>query len=359
MKTDYNERTRRLEAWGRFFDTAGKNVVRFIWLAVFFIILVALGRYLVATSVIRDEVAASGQPRSKPIPTPGIEWSEIDKAILGALETAREAALAKAQAGLDEISAGWTERVDNNFLEWYFGYWNQQKMGLQGIVRSIHHWFDEEAPTAAESVTQTIQEEFANRVLRPQITQLELEQLTRDVVDVYIQSLQREIEAVRGRYQIPQEEWDRYLSSIAAMTSTVEGNRKVDLSLKAIAGATVAGSVLLGKALVNVAGKLGSKVSAQFAGKAAAKMAAKTGGKVAAKMGGKLLGPIVGVGIIVWDIWDHQATKAESRPILRENLLDYLGQIEESLLNDPESGILAVIHQIEGSIAHSIQERAG
>ena len=100
--------------------------------------------------------------------------------------------------------------------------------------------------------------------------------------------------------------------------------------------------------------KIGGKVAAKLAGKAAAKMAAKTGGKVAAEAGGKMLGPIIGIGIMIWDVYDHYKTRQINEPILRENLYEYVDLMTNELLNSPESGVMAAIYQLEKSITDSI-----
>jgi hypothetical protein len=109
-----------------------------------------------------------------------------------------------------------------------------------------------------------------------------------------------------------------------------------------------------GKALAGIGSKLGGKIAAT----ATAKLAAKTGGKVAAKVGGKLLGPIVGVGIIVWDVWDHASTVSENTPVLRQSIYAYLDEMKLSLLDDPETGVMSVINQMEQQFRKSLEAAA-
>jgi hypothetical protein len=99
--------------------------------------------------------------------------------------------------------------------------------------------------------------------------------------------------------------------------------------------------------------KIGAKISTKLAAKSAAKMAAKTGGKVAAKTGGKFLGTIIAVGIIIWDVWDHYATKKKAKPVLRQNIYDYLKEVKKSILYDPEYGIMTIIYQMEQGISQN------
>ncbi len=101
--------------------------------------------------------------------------------------------------------------------------------------------------------------------------------------------------------------------------------------------------------------KLGSKVAVSFAGKAGAKMAAKTGSLVAGKIVAELLDPIVGIGIIIWDIWDYNHTVAVEKPILRDAIYDYLKAVKDLLLENPENGIMVAINQVESGIMQSIK----
>jgi len=87
-------------------------------------------------------------------------------------------------------------------------------------------------------------------------------------------------------------------------------------------------------------------------------MAAKTGSAVAAKLGAELLDPIVGVGIIIWDLWDYNHTVAVEKPILRDAIYDYLQQVKLSLLNNPENGIMSSINQVESGIIQKIHNVA-
>jgi hypothetical protein len=92
-----------------------------------------------------------------------------------------------------------------------------------------------------------------------------------------------------------------------------------------------------------------------MAGKTGAKIAAKTGASLAGKIGAELLDPIVGIGILLWDVWDYNRTVAIDRPILRENIADYLEEMKLSILANPENGIMTAVDKIEGEILESIE----
>ncbi len=324
-----------------------------IWLIVVVIIAAALGKWWLGREVAMPERV------TKPIPAPPVDWSQVDAAIVASLRQAHAAAETTATQKLEAWSADLMWRVDHDFLDWYFDYWNQQKLGLKALGYAVKHYIFTDEPDAAARLTEEVQQEFAQRVLRPQIAQLELERITTEVLEVYLSRLTAGLAGIPEEYKIPRPEWERYLNDIAVLTTQVEGNREIALSLKAATVASVGGGVLLAQTLSPALTSLGSKVSGKLAGKAAseaaAEVAAKTGGKVTAKTGGRLLGLIVGFGIIIWDVWDHYHTEEIERPKLRQTIADYFVEVKHSLLYEPETGIMSIIQGMEGNIVSSLR----
>jgi hypothetical protein len=102
--------------------------------------------------------------------------------------------------------------------------------------------------------------------------------------------------------------------------------------------------------------RIGTAATGRLAGGAAGQLASRTGAKVAARAGGKLAGPIIGIGVIVWDVWDHHRTKTIERPVLRQSIADYFGEVRQSLLHDPQTGIASTLHAIEGDVLARVRE---
>ena len=338
--------TEKLKAWTSL-------ISKLTWLLVVLIVLAGVGRWLLWPTTPKS--ASVTPPQS--IPASPIDWNQVDKEMREILMSARTAAESSATAKLDAWIASLMHRVDDDFLNWYFSYWNQQMLGLKGIWYWSVKQVMNDQPDAAERITEDIQKEFAKRVLRPQVAQLELERITAEVLEVYVGELREGLSGIPAKYRIPQPDWDRYLNDIAVVASGTEGNRDVPLTLKAVTATTAGGGALAAKALAPTIKNIGGKISAKLAGKAAGKVAGKTGAKVAGKAGGKLLGPIIGFGIIIWDVWDHYETKKVERPILRQTIADYFGEIKQSLLHEPESGIMAVIRTMEGNIVAALRSQ--
>ncbi|MCC3420453.1 MAG: hypothetical protein JGK28_21715, partial [Microcoleus sp. PH2017_07_MST_O_A] len=257
---------------------------------------------------------------------------------------------------LDKWETEVIARVDNSFLDWYFDYFNQKKMEFTvpfNFVKSaVLNRFDMTAASRAvsEKLTEDFQREFANRVLVPKNAQLKFQLITQDTANLYIAEVSKNVKVVQNNYNIPQVQWDKYLNDIATTISD-KGNVS-NLSLKVLVGGS--GYLIAKPLILGVATKVGSKVTAKVASKAAAKIATKTGGTVASQLGVGLIDPIVGVGIIMWDLWDYNHTVTIERPILREHLVSYLKDVKKSLLTNPETGIMAAIYQLESGILKSL-----
>ena len=329
-----------------------KLLSRVIWCVIVLIVAAAVGKWLLTDRA----VLTPSVHTSKALPTPAINWAQVDADLVRTLQEAAFEAEEAATHKLDMWTDTLMQRVDTDFLDWYFSYWNQQILGLKAIWYWSFSQVLSDAPDTAERMTEDVQEQFTARVLRPEIAQLELERLATEVLQIYVTKVREHLAAVPRTYQISPPDWERYLNDIAVITSRTEGNRDVPLTLKTLTVSTAAGLGVLGHAVSPIFKQLGSKVSGKLVGTAAETMAVKTGAKVSAKLGGKCLGAIIGIGVIIWDVWDHQQTKKVERPRLRQAITDYFAEVKQNLLYEPESGIMSVLHTIEGNVIASLHK---
>ena len=302
--------------------------------------------------------AGPATPRIARAPEP-VDWTKVDVAVAQAATAASQRAEQYASEQLD----GWTGqmliRIDRDFLPWYFGYWNQQSIGLkacwQGVKYELAGYVTADATASpAEQMIQDIQTEFASRVLRPESAQLRLEQITRQAVEMYLADLRESLKGIEIRYNIPAQQWNSYLEGIGTSVQRIDGSRQVPLSLKAATASTAGAAAILTRSLARLAARIEVRFAAEAAEKPAAQLAAKAASKVAARVGGKMLGPIIAVGVIAWDIWDHHQTVAANLPILRSALAEYLSLQQDVLLRDPQTGVLAAVHEVEAGIVRSL-----
>ncbi len=285
---------------------------------------------------------------------------EIDNAIASAIKDARKVSAQKASEDLERWISELMIRVDDDFLPWYFDYFHQKGRELNtvwtGLSSAALHRIDTNRLTAKQAIaaklTQDFQLEFANRVLRPQIAQLELERIAQNTVNLYADLIVQNLGNVKASYQIPQGDWERYINDIAITVFGTEGNPTGKIQRDIVIGTT---GFILAKAMLPTIGKISSKVVVSLASKTGAKMAAKTGTLVAGKLGVQLIDPIAAVGIIAWDVWDHHHTVNVEQPVLRKALYDYLEQVKFSLLDNHQNSIMSSIYQVEDKILESIE----
>lgn len=353
----FAEKTERIKAITQFVRT----IAPFIWVAVLSIVLIPLGgKYLIGQSLNFSNSVGLVRP-SIPveIKVQSTDWKAIDQALAASLQSARLSAQTYATAELEQWSAELTPRVDE-FLDWYFDFFHQKVMEFSTpfiwSYASLWHRFNPRAMTGQAAVVERLndqfQQQFAKRVLVPQTAQLRLERITNATVDLYLSELNQRIGAIQTRYKVPQATWARYLNDIS-VTVGQEGNIS-HLSFKTLAGG---GTYLATKPVLAASiTKLSSKASAKVAGAAATKVAAKTGGAVAAELGAAALDPIVGLSIIAWDFLDYRHTVKRDRPVLRLNLLEYLQEMQQMLLNHPETGVMSAIQQLEQDVLKSLRK---
>jgi hypothetical protein len=327
-----------------------------IWIVILLILLAALGWF-----VLQWQLDTSGRKSSsisskvvKPI-RPPIDWREVDKALAASLQSARQEARDYADGELESWTAAMLSRSDG-FLDWYFSYWTQQLLGLKGLYQYGVHYVLKSRPSASEKLTEEIQLEFSQRVLQPQIAQKVIERIAAETADRYVAVLQQELVEVPEAYGVGRAEWQSYLEDIAITVGTSAGGRRVPLTLKTLTVSGVGGTALLAGHMKGMVSEAGSKIMRTSSGRAASLLAAKTGGKVAAKVGGKFFGTITGVGVLVWDAWDHTANERENRPLLRRSLEEYFVELKMHLLDDPEFGLMVPLHQFEEEITRKHRE---
>lgn len=352
--------TETIKAWSGLIGSVAnllKSLAPWLWATVLIVVIIPLiGQLFIANSFQSSETEKSREV----VINSSTDWSEVDESVIKALKEARQSTENYANEELEVWVDDLMERVDSSFLDWYFGYFNQKKIEytsfFTGINANLQSWLnmssDQPEEKIAEVITEDFQTEFAKRVLRPQIAQLQLERITNETVRHYLNEVEANIQQIPVKYQLPEGDWNRYLSDIAINLYDTEG-KPSSLSLKTLAGG---GAYFALKPLIApTLPAISSKVVSKLAGKAGAKLATKTGGVIAGKIGSALLDVTVGVGIILWDVWDNQNIASIEKPIMRENLADYLQQVKTSLLHNPDTGIMSAVDNIQNKIVDSVR----
>jgi hypothetical protein len=192
----------RLSAWARLFEALGSVTSKMVWSLVAVVVLAALGRSLYLA-------APGGAPSARPerrttvSVQPPVPWHAVDHAMVEAFRAAHTVAEEVATTKIQAWARTLEQRLDEDFLSWYFSYFQQQWLGLKAIGYWTAERLWQERPTMAEQITADIQEEFAKRVLRPEIAQMQLERIAHETITEYLRALQHHIAPIPDRYNIP------------------------------------------------------------------------------------------------------------------------------------------------------------
>jgi hypothetical protein len=290
-----------------------------------------------------------------------VDLSRLTPELRRAIESARIEGVRHARAELDKLHSLIMDGVDRRFLDWYFGYWVQQRRAIQYAFR----WVTGTDPD--DGLRQEIAHEFGLQVLPPSLLDEHLQRISRESVAVFVRALQDHLESIPKQYEIPTARWDAYLDSITTMVTETEGGRTVPLTLKAFAaGVAVSGAGVvtslaplltrqLAKAAVAgpipsgaVAGAIGRQIATTASRQAAGRGVAALAGSSTAITGGLILGALV-----AWEAWDHVQTVAKNRPLLRNNI-DRLLTIYEAGLIEPTGMIGATLHELERKLVANL-----
>ncbi|MGB3191529.1 hypothetical protein [Lyngbya sp. PCC 8106] len=286
-------------------------------------------------------------------------WYEIDTYLTEAIRNAYKITEEFATSEFDGWVSDLMESVDDEFLDWYFNYFNQKAMEFGVPFAWLAFKVDfldvlknqDEKNLNAEQVIQKRMLEDFNHQFRELVMNEKAEQKLSKIIErigrTYSSAIGFQFAAIQFQYQVPEKDWQRHLQSISEMVFDT-GNSKGALDSASF------NSNLSTKVLAATTAIISSKLAFKFAAKAGAKLATKFGASAAIKMGANLIDPALAIAFLAWDFWDYHHMVAESCPALRKNIEDYLNEMKFSILeSDPENSIMAAIAEVQTQLLHS------
>lgn len=284
----------------------------------------------------------------------------LDQEVLDAMKIAYDEAYRYVSTELDLWINEMLLRVDEDFLDEYFGFLQVKKREVVSIYNSIVHFFIKNKESAEAAAIRELEEEIEQKIIKPEIAQARINNITSNAITVYATVLDEQLIRVQQTYKIPVLEWNRYISGICGLTLDIE-NKSYPITFKAL---VVSGTALTGFIAAPIIQKVAVKVSGKFAQKAAVKIGTNAAIKSASKTVGKGAGnltktlPYVGWGITaalcVWEIVDYVNTSREGKEILRQNLIEYFREIKTELLSSTNQSIMGTITHWENGVKAQI-----
>jgi hypothetical protein len=191
------------------------------------------------------------------------------------------------------------------------------------------------------------QKKFNEVVLKPEEAQQFLVKLTERSARNYESALGLKLASAKNYYDISDQDWEKYLTSLASLIYNT-GNSQSSLSVGDISSKLTTDIVFLSTAI-------GGKLALTIASKVAATIAGKAAGAMIAQVAAQILNPFIGLGLLIFDVRYHRKMVKDSKPALRQNILDFFNEVKWSLLNAPENSIMAAIEDVESNIITALE----
>lgn len=283
-----------------------------------------------------------------------VEDRELDREVKGAMDIAREAAYEYASTELDIWINEMMARADEDFLDDYFSFMQTKRRELTSLYNTIAHRISKKALSAEEVAVKKLEDEIERKVIKQEISQARIENITKEAIDVYLTVLDRELDKIREINKYPVGDWNKYVADLCGLTLDVDA-KKYPIALKSVVVSGIGLTGFTAYKVVPMVKDVAVKVSSKIA-KNTASTVAKTGTAVAAKTAGKAAKaiPYVGWGITaaicIWDIVDYAKTAEEGKVMLRKSLNEYFREVKKQLLGKTEDGIMGSIMVWENSM---------
>jgi len=342
-------------------------------IAIMISVLALSGTTIYGLSVLRasdpDGVGYRDVEIAKQLP-PQVDWFTLRGDLAIAVNAARETAMAQANEELEAWHRTVMTKVDEDFLPWYFGYWQSQKRA----AAYVWDWMVDDQQAATLKAAERLSDQLSARALPPYLTDTALEAIAARAAERFAAELRRELDQIPARYAIPPADWDRFMTGLSFTITAYDDQaqmRMADVSLK---GLVASGGVIAGVSIGRYASRsvaagfermaagMGARAAQSgtaIAGRAVARQAvnrsvSQLGSGVAARGGaraaGSLGGPLVAaltIGVVgAWEYVAHTSHVEEHQPRMRAAIEEFLAAFEADLIG-PGGAIGAPVYQIE------------
>jgi len=296
------------------------------------------------------------------------DWSEIDQQLVNSLHEASQSTEEFVIRELDRWAQKRIERVDHPFLDWYFDFLHQKatEFGVPfawmvfklDAQLKIFQTEEEKAENLnADQIIKKRMEADINRKFAEDVLNQEAMSDLKDVIERtaqnYASAVGVKFSSIKSRYQVTDQDWERHLDNLSQIVANT-GTEGLGLSGSALTGN------LTTKVLAVTAASAGTKVVTSLIAKSGTKLLAKGGAAIAAKWGSTLVDPALGIGLIVWDVWNYRNNVDHDRPQLRKDLICYITALRNSIQENQEgNGIMDAITSLQMDLIKGLHLRYG
>lgn len=299
-------------------------------------------------------VTLGGCASDPPVQVSASTWRQVDRDIArasqGAAEEAREHALLSMQYWMARVY----RQTDDAFIPWFSGYWTQQWLSMKVSWYKLGAAGDQD-PTVSR-LALYLQEQYQERVLEPVAEKDDPDQIMERSTRLYVQELDRRLEAMAQRHGVPQEQFDQRLQALPAITQPpgaslyellqAEPLRRLPAYAALIEHVRTAPGGLADWSTDPGMASVAQRTSERLVDELTTSSAASAVGALLGRMAGTSLS----LGVAIFTAIARENERPQTEAQLRQNLKVAFDAEWQELMRNTDRGVLAGVHQLSWQI---------
>lgn len=250
------------------------------------------------------------------------------------------------------------ENTENEFLPWYSSYWAQQWIGFKAGWYEMNRE-DDEAPVG-DYLVGYLQEKFYALVLEPAGMEANPQTITEQAASIFIRLLSEQLQCVPKMHTVSLRSLQKKLEQMPLIK--LSGGRSDSASLFQLFEHNSLVGVPAYDRLIAQANSIEQQessspnnerlqmVAKESVARLVAQLPVRAGGSAVATVVGEAMGLFISAGVAAWSVASHNQEKPAIESRLREALRAGLDDMWETLMEDPELGVLSPVNHMSEQI---------
>jgi hypothetical protein len=284
-------------------------------------------------------------------------WRQIDSDIVAASQDATGESKDYAQDLMQRWRSLVYQHTDADFIPWFSGYWTRKWLTMKVTWYQLNAEGEKDA--VVDRLAVYLQEQYQNRVLKPVAKQISPDWIMAQTTQLYVRLLREQLQGIPLRYGVPLDQFDRHIQDIPAIALAPPSSHSA--SLYQLVNAEPFDSQPAYVALIdriNNTPRLAGIWSTDAGLSSVARVTSESlvterntsGAAAIGSLIGRAAGMVISLGTAGFTAMLNQKQRPKMEAQLRDNLHAAFDEEWLDLVHNPETGVLAGVYQISGTI---------
>lgn len=307
-------------------------------------------------------VAGCATPdRHPPVVIPEVSWRQVDREILAASQVAVGPARNYAVGTMESWKKRVAARTEAEFIPWFASYWTQQWLSIRMTWYKLGSGHD--GDQATDRLAAYLQEQYRTRVLLPVAREIDPNVVRGQATRLYVQLLGEQLQEIARRNNVPADQFAHRMKEIPAISPGRQASQRASLYqiLHTDPLTRLPAYTAMTDQIQSVTGSTGSDpsdtslspIARQASERLLARLAVSSGASAASAVVGGVPGIVISLGAAGLGIIAHESERPELEAVLRESLNAAMGDLWNHLVDDPATGVMAMVNHISEQIEES------